>query len=47
MAERAVVNPNSRGNPRSFSQQDIIDIARQSFQMVQQLAVEESACAKF
>lgn len=34
MAERAAVNPNSRGNPRSFTQEDIIDIARQSFQIL-------------
>ncbi len=34
MAERAAVNPNSRGNPRSFTQEDIIDIARQSFKIV-------------
>ena len=34
MAQRAAVNPNSRGNPRSFTEEDIIAIARQSFQIV-------------
>lgn len=34
MAERAAVNPNSRGNPRPFTEEDIITIARQSFQIV-------------
>lgn len=34
MAERAFVNPNSRGNPRSFTKEDIIAIARESFEIV-------------
>ena len=34
LAERAFVNVNSKTNPRAYTKQDIISIARQSFQII-------------